>query len=439
MRPLATQLIFLSLFSLGCAGAQAEQPADAPAIAAATPSAADTTSSGAARPIVRFPHLEVDVAQKQVRIECEAMRVDIPLEFFCVLRGTSDHETALRTMASPEQIHTALLMLGLKPGKPVHYSIATDQWIAPSGPTLRITCQFMRDGKLQTVPAYRMMRDVNTKKTMPPMTWVFAGSRLLDDGSYAANRTGYIVSIVNFELTVIDVPSLASSANETLEWEINPDVAPPQGTPVTMIIEPLGNPADPDASAQGTTADSPADASTKPSPTGQAGQGSSNDNSQAPVDLVLITVNGKGDLEMNHQKSTINQIVMSLTDKLKDHPVTVRLTPQALAPYDQFTQTADILRKTGATVQIAPAPPASGKIDTGASDDVDVNALKQEWEQAVEPHKKALTEAAQAHFQVIRTLRQRQQHLIDEADKLQRLIDQLERDYQQMTTPAITP
>ena len=31
------------------------------------------------------------------RVLCEALRVDMPLEFFCVVRGTADHEAVLRT------------------------------------------------------------------------------------------------------------------------------------------------------------------------------------------------------------------------------------------------------------------------------------------------------------------------------------------------------
>src|SRR5438067_7364672 len=85
-----------------------------------------------------------------------------------------------------------------------------------------------------------MMRDIKTQKSMPPMTWIFVGSKVMPDGHYAADMTGYVVSVVNFELTLIDIPDLASSANETLEWQINTDVAPSGGMPVTMIIEPAG-------------------------------------------------------------------------------------------------------------------------------------------------------------------------------------------------------
>ena len=65
--------------------------------------------------------------------------------------------------------------------------------------------------------------------------------------------------------------------------------------------------------------------------------------------------------------------------------------------------------------------------------------MRDKWQRAVAPHDKALREAAQAHYDVINTLRREQQRLIDEADRIQRLIDRLEKDYQEMTTPRPEP
>jgi len=110
------------------------------------------------------------------------------------------------------------------------------KWIAPTGSPIKITCTWQRDGKTITVPAEQMMRDTKSKKPMPQSHWVFAGSRIMN-GGYAADTTGYLISIVNFELTVVDVAEIASSSNETLEWEVNPDASPPKGTKVTMILE----------------------------------------------------------------------------------------------------------------------------------------------------------------------------------------------------------
>src|SRR4051812_27143061 len=150
-------------------------------------------------PVGRFPHIDVDVQHKQVRVECQALHCEAPLEFFCVVNGTNEHESVIRTPAKPSQIHTALLMIGLDPGDPVRYDAEQKKWIPPHGPPLKMSLEFDdKAGKHVSLPAYELMRDVRTKKPMPAMNWIFAGSRVMPDGVYAADATGYVVSIVNF-------------------------------------------------------------------------------------------------------------------------------------------------------------------------------------------------------------------------------------------------
>ncbi len=182
--------------------------------------------------------VSIDTSKKQVRVVCETLNPQMPLEFFCVVNGGQEHESVLRTGARPSVIHFGLLALGLKAGAPARFDQANNLWHPPTGSPLKIECEFVKNGKTVTVPAQRMMRSVKTHQEMPEITWVFDGSRMMPDGQYAADLTGYVVSIVNFDLTMIDVPELVSNANETLEWEYNPDVCPVKGTPVTMIIEP---------------------------------------------------------------------------------------------------------------------------------------------------------------------------------------------------------
>ena len=280
-----------------------------------------------------LPHINVDVKARQVRVDCQMLGVEAPLEFFCVLSGTNEHESVLRTSAKPSNIHLALLMLGLEPGEPVKFSEAAKKWMPPHGPPLSITVEFKKDGKLIRMPATRLMRSIKTKDAMPQHAFIFAGSQLGPDGAYAADITGYVVSIVNFDLSLIDVPQLASNANETLEWQVNKDVGPDAGAPVTMIIEPMG-----DAAPGSEPATQRADAAREPA-------------NESPAD-----------------------------------------------------------------------PPQIAK-------------LRERWNSAMTPHRSELRDAAQAHYEVLTQLRREQQKLIDEADRIQRLIDELEKRYQQMTTP----
>jgi hypothetical protein len=282
----------------------------------------------------KLPHIAVDVKAREVRMECEAVKADYPLEFLAVVNNTNEYEAIVRSEAKPSDLHLALLMVGLTPGTPVHYSESTKTWQPPTGPPVDIWFEYQKDGKTQKVPAYRWMRDVKTKKEAPPMTWVFTGSKVLDDHSYAADATGCLVGVINNELSVLDVGQLKSRAIEARDYERNGDLMPPTGTAVTMILSPA------------------------------ADQGSAN-------------------------------------------------PPAASTPTTSPTGLSDV-----------------------HIDQAKVDRLRQHWEQAVAPHRLALKEAAQAHYQVINDLRKEQQRLIDESDRIQRTIDELEKEYQDMTTPS---
>src|SRR4051794_14951479 len=169
--------------------------ADAPGAPGAAAGAAPGAKVG------KFPLVEFDVQKKQVRVECEALAVNAPLEFFCCLAGTNEHESVLRTSARPSDIYTALLAIGLKPGQPLTFFEASKKWIPPQGPPLHLSVEFLKDGKTVSYPAYRWLRDIKTKKEPKAFNWVFCGSRVMKDGRYAADDTGYVVSIVNFDFT----------------------------------------------------------------------------------------------------------------------------------------------------------------------------------------------------------------------------------------------
>ncbi len=278
-------------------------------------------------------------------MDCQAVKANYPLEFLAVVRNTNEYEAIVSTDARPSDLHLALLMLGLKPGQPVHYSESTRTWLAPSGPPVQIWFEYDMDGKHRKTPATRWMRDVKTHKEPEPTTWVFTGSRTLDDGSYAADTGGHLVSVINNELSVLDVPAVKATAMEARDWERNPDEMPPTGTPVTMILSPAGD-------------------------------------------------EGGG----------------------------LQPATRSAAAQSQSTMFADA------------APLSDVQIDQAK-----VDRLRQRWEQAVAPHREALKEAAQAHYEVINELRREQQRLTDEADRIQRTIDQLEKDYQDMTTPRPQP
>jgi hypothetical protein len=207
-------------------------------VAAGLPACFPPAGAAAAGKTDKLPHVSLDLKKKQVRVECEALRVDAPLEFFLCRAGTAEHEAVLRSKALPSHVHVALLAVGLKPGAPLTFVEETEKWIPPHGPRLNMTVEFENDGKTVSYPAYRWLLDVKTKQEAKAFHWVFTGSRVMPDGRYAADDTGYMVTLVNFDYAMIDVPDLVSSSNEALEWVPNTDLMPPKGTKVTLVIEP---------------------------------------------------------------------------------------------------------------------------------------------------------------------------------------------------------
>lgn len=278
---------------------------------------------------VEFPAVTVDRVARQVRVACEALSVDAPLEFFCVANGGPEHESVLRTAAKPSHIHAGLLMLGLEPGSPVQYVASKNAWSAPFGPPIRVSVEWKSaDGTTIHRTADQLLKPTGKAPAPAAMRWIFAGSHQREDGTYLADLTGYVVTLVNFEHALIDVPRLVGSANETLEWQTAPD-APKRGEPVTMILEPLADP----------------------------------------------------------------------TTVAATQPAEVGLTPEQ------------------ARVQR------------------DVAAMRDEWRATMQPHEAAVREAAKAHYAFIARLQERQRKLVEEADQIEALIDELDRAYEELTTP----
>ena len=204
----------------------------------AAPRGVATATRPTTAPALRLPHIQVDLDRKRVEIDCEAVVPPDPLEFVLCLNNTVEHESLLRTQARASHIHMGLLLLGLEPGRPLREE-SPGRWRAPEGPRLRLEVEWEQEGRTLRRPVHELLRPVRGQRAATPPAWVFVGSRIMDDGNYAADITGYLVTLVNFELALIDVSELASSSNEQLLWAADVDRTPRRGQKVRLIIEPL--------------------------------------------------------------------------------------------------------------------------------------------------------------------------------------------------------
>jgi hypothetical protein len=156
-------------------------------------------------------------------------------------QNTKEHEAILAADVDARDIHTALLLTGIKPGSTVKYD---PNFQPPTGPRIRVTLQYEDKGKRITVPAQQWVRNIETKKDLA-YDWVFAGSQLMPDPldpkrpPYYLANSGDVICVSNFEGALLDLPVNSPKENAELAFEANTDRIPPLETKVVVILEPI--------------------------------------------------------------------------------------------------------------------------------------------------------------------------------------------------------
>lgn len=204
------------------------------------PSAVATQPTGAA-PMPK--HLRVDLKKRRLILAAEVVASQYPLEFLICRKGTKEYESVLATRAKPSDIHAALLMLGLTPGKPARWSGNDEsaRFLPPQGPQLRIALRWKdKQGARRQVDAGEWLLGAGRNNKPAPRTWIFIGSDVLPDGRYWADLPGEggVVSVANLGSSVIDVPFESTQAIELREFVPNTKAIPPNGTAVEVVITP---------------------------------------------------------------------------------------------------------------------------------------------------------------------------------------------------------
>jgi hypothetical protein len=190
-------------------------------------------------------HLRVDLKKREVTVEAQVCLLDDheALEFLLSGWEQKMHESLLHTKATGRQIHFAMLMLGLKPGKPFEWIYIDENRSAslpPRGGGCSIQIRYTDErGKTHTVDAADWIRPGEGVKAAPPEKFIFVGSRILADGEYWADQEGELISVANFGSAVFDVPFESTSSNANLMFAPNRDKMMSRGTKVQLIITPL--------------------------------------------------------------------------------------------------------------------------------------------------------------------------------------------------------
>jgi hypothetical protein len=203
----------------------------------------DLKASGKKVAVGKNVTVEIQGDKRRVLVEASVCLRQGQLEQFLTRKRTTEHEAVLAAEVDARDIHTALILAGAEPGKPVQFR---PKYQPASGSMIKVFLEFDKQGKKQRVPAQQWIRNIKTKKDLDS-DWVFGGSHLIPDPLdktkkpfYAAND-GDVICLSNFETAMLDLPVMSTRDNDDLFYEAHTERIPPLETRVLVILEPVVN------------------------------------------------------------------------------------------------------------------------------------------------------------------------------------------------------
>jgi hypothetical protein len=175
--------------------------------------------------------------------------------------GTREHESLVVVQVRPADLHAAMLLAGLRPGRPGRWAVDAEgrtRLDPPTGDVVSIRFRWTdaAGAEREATPAEWIVSERGHRMDEP--RWRFGGSDLVDDRGrpvdagaegeaartnavrYLADLTGSIIGLVTFGDEVIGleevIPDAASYAAPA--WMVDAEAVPPPGTPVTILLEP---------------------------------------------------------------------------------------------------------------------------------------------------------------------------------------------------------
>jgi len=215
-----------------------QRPASAPATASSQP----TSTSPAGPRIVDFGDgIKINYVERQVEVQGEVILREGPLELFayCKAPAPKEHESIVLVKARPQRIFMALGLIGATPGVTMRWNPETQTLREPTGDPIDVQIRYFDGKRDRRVAATEWMLDASKRKPMPRTHWIFCGSERSDSGEFAANMEGTLVTVVDFTTSVLGLPQRHSDADAELWLMANPEVIPPVGTAVSLILRPL--------------------------------------------------------------------------------------------------------------------------------------------------------------------------------------------------------
>ncbi len=165
------------------------------------------------------------------------------LEMLACPVGTKEHESVVAVFSKAQVVHAGLLAIGANSGTPVAWE---PKYQAPTGSEIQVLALWKdADGKKKSIDTRKWVHELGTEKGTLSTNFIFAGSKMWKDPDTGEERylaeSGDLICVSNFATATLDVPLNSSQANSGLMFAAMTDAIPPEGTPVRLVLQLVGD------------------------------------------------------------------------------------------------------------------------------------------------------------------------------------------------------
>lgn len=163
------------------------------------------------------------------------------IEYAIVCPGGKAYEALFICPVDPAELRDALVKIGLRPGKHAHEQDGAH--VGPRGDAMTISVIVGEGDVSAGRPVEQFIIDTTRDGNMPPVKWVFTGSRMVHDPSTGkevleAAVVKNLVSIHQQDPGVL-IQNPTPGASEGGRYKADLKALPPEGTPVRIVIQAL--------------------------------------------------------------------------------------------------------------------------------------------------------------------------------------------------------
>ncbi|MDG1853695.1 MAG: YdjY domain-containing protein [Verrucomicrobiales bacterium] len=203
---------------------------------------------------LKLPGIKLNLKEWSVDVLADVCLLEGVLELILCTDNSKEHESIFCTSARPLHIHTALLLMGSKPGNPamkrVHQKKGV-RWVSvdPTGDEIIVSVVFSNeDGMIREYPisdfvspvAPQSEAVVAKEKKRFPDNFIFAGSHLIAGTKgfkkYLCEDTGNVISVSTFGDELLCLSELSGHESDKLNWKVNSKLLPDLGKEVIIRL-----------------------------------------------------------------------------------------------------------------------------------------------------------------------------------------------------------